>query len=515
VYLAEWQILTAYKTTGFSSTVEATLDIDAAGLSNCRSLTIDEASNFIAGQSNSPSLVRKFDGFTSTVLDSVSLASDSDGLTTNADNDLLQIGNAGLIIKFDGFSTTVLATIDMSANGPRWSGVTVDSDGNVLWCKWNTDTIYKLDGESTTILSSFEIAVDLLYGVTWDGEDLYSVDANEMFQHDGFSSTITNTVDLVAALGGTRWDCGIEWDSWSERLISTPPPVAAFSGMPLAGPAPLEVQFTDESTGDITEWFWDFGDGETSSEQNPTHEYNASGSYAVELEATGPGGSDTESKPDYITVYDPPVADFSATPLVTPVGSNIAFTDESTGNVNSWLWDFGDGNTSTDQNPVHAYTDGAFVGDFGVFTVTLTVTGYGGQDQKVRTDYITIYEVPTADFVASPREGFVTLPVDFVSSTTGVINSYLWEFGDGETSTEANPAHDYTSPGTYGVSLTVTGPGGSYKKTRAAYITVHEAGEPGEITFGNARPVTFEDTRAERFMDARKVTFRSKSNERN
>jgi len=81
-------------------------------------------------------------------------------------------------------------------------------------------------------------------------------------------------------------------------------PTADFTADPISGPIPLGVDFTDQSTGDITSWQWDFGDGSTSTEQDPSHTYTDSGIYTVSLTATGPGGSDTETKTDFITVFE-------------------------------------------------------------------------------------------------------------------------------------------------------------------------------------------------------------------
>jgi len=80
------------------------------------------------------------------------------------------------------------------------------------------------------------------------------------------------------------------------------PPVADFSGTPLSGTAPLNVAFTDLSTGVVTAWTWDFGDGGVSSLQSPSHNYTVPGTYKVSLMATGPGGSNVMTKPGYIVV---------------------------------------------------------------------------------------------------------------------------------------------------------------------------------------------------------------------
>ncbi len=162
------------------------------------------------------------------------------------------------------------------------------------------------------------------------------------------------------------------------------PPTANFTGSPTSGCPTLTVNFTDQSSGDITDWSWDFGDGTTSTLQNPSHDYANPGSYTVSLTVTGPGGSDTNTKNNYITVEDPAVtADFSGTPTSGDAPLDVAFTDNSTG-ASSWSWDFGDGATSTAQNPTHTYTVA------GVYTVTLTASNSCGTDTQTKVDYITV-----------------------------------------------------------------------------------------------------------------------------
>ena len=153
-----------------------------------------------------------------------------------------------------------------------------------------------------------------------------------------------------------------------------PSPVADFSATPLSGAEPLTVSFTDTSTSDdgIVSWLWDFGDGQTSTDQNPHHEYIQDGFYTVSLTVTdSDGSSDTETRTDYITVFDTgPAAGFSAAPLSGAEPLTVAFTDTSASydGIVSWLWDFGDGQTSTEQNPNHVYARD------GLYTVSLTVT---------------------------------------------------------------------------------------------------------------------------------------------
>ncbi len=247
-------------------------------------------------------------------------------------------------------------------------------------------------------------------------------------------------------------------------------PVADFSGSPTSGLPPLPVIFTDLSQNTVTSWSWDFGDGNTSLVQNPAHSYNDPGMYTVKLVVSGPGGSDSTTKTDYIQVnYFPPTADFTAdiTSGIAPLVVN--FTDLSLDSVDTWNWDFGDGNTSAEQHPQHTYIDP------GMFTVSLTVSGPGGSSNHSKTDYIVVnYAPPTAGFLGYPTTGMPPLDVTFNDMSSDSVSSWSWSFGDGATSTLQNPVHTYDESGSYTVSLTVNGPGGSDTETKNNYITVSD-----------------------------------------
>ncbi len=292
---------------------------------------------------------------------------------------------------------------------------------------------------------------------------------------DGITSTLQNPSHTYGVAGLYTVSLTVSGPGGSDSLIRTDyvtvnesPPVAGFTGSPLTGTAPLAVTFTSTSTGAITAYQWDFGDGITSTVQNPSHTYTATGVYTVSLMVSGPGGSDSLTRPGYITVNEPPpAANFSGAPLSGSVPLTVTFTDASVGNIISYLWDFGDGLTSTVSNPVHIYMA------TGIYTVSLTVSGPGGSDTFTRPAYITVADLPpTADFFGTPLSGTVPFTVTFTDTSTGAITSYLWDFGDGITSTVQNPAHFYTSAGLYSVSLTVSGPVGSDTLTRTNYITV-------------------------------------------
>jgi len=174
--------------------------------------------------------------------------------------------------------------------------------------------------------------------------------------------------------------------------VPPPGPIASFRGIPLRGTAPLPVQFTDESVGkDITGWSWAFGDGTVSTEQNPSHEYMGPGKYTVSLTVVNASGSDEMIRSGYITVdavptptpTPPPLAWFTGNPKMGPAPLTVQFTDSSQRSPpEEWLWEFGDGSTSVEQNPVHEYKK------VGKYTVILTVKNQYGTDDQRKVNYI-------------------------------------------------------------------------------------------------------------------------------
>ncbi len=261
-------------------------------------------------------------------------------------------------------------------------------------------------------------------------------------------------------------------------ITANPPaPAANMTASLTSGKAPLPVQFTSKSTGTISSYQWNFGDGSTSAAQNPSHTYTTAGTYTVTLTVTGPGG--TSTKTTSITTYAPPVANITAAPTSGNVPFAVQFTSTSTGTISSYQWTFGDGGTSAAQNPSHTYTVA------GTYTVTLSVTGPGGN--SIKTTSITAKPpAPAANITASPTSGKAPLAVQFTSTSTGTISSYQWNFGDGWTSTAQNPSHTYSTAGTYTATLTVTGPGGSSTKTTSiATYTPPVANITASPTSGN------------------------------
>jgi PKD repeat protein len=311
---------------------------------------------------------------------------------------------------------------------------------------------------------------------------------------DGNTSTEQNPIHTYAAEG--TYTVTLNASNAYGYNVSAPvtitvlePPVANFTANVTEGNAPLTVQFTDESTGNVTAWLWNFGDANTSTEQSPSHIYASPGTYTVSLNASNAYGSSTETRVDYITVLEPPTAAFTATPTEGNAPLTVQFTDESTGNVTAWLWDFGDGNTSTEQNPVHTYESP------GNYTVSLNASNAYGYNVSAPVT-ITVLESPAAAFTANVTEGNAPLTVQFTDESTGNVTAWLWDFGDGNTSTDQNPVHTYESPGNYTVSLNASNAYGFSTETRVDYITVLKspaAAFTATPTEGNA-PLTVQFT---------------------
>ncbi len=252
--------------------------------------------------------------------------------------------------------------------------------------------------------------------------------------------------------------------------VTTPVPIANFTGTPTIGPAPLTVTFTDQSLNIPASWLWDFGDGDTtnSTVQNPIHTYSANGTYNVTLTATNAGGSNSTTMLNYINVLAMvPLANFTGTPTSGVAPVTVNFTDLSTNGPTSWLWDFGDGNltNSTLQNPAHSYQAA------GIYTVTLNATNAGGSNSTTRVNYINVsMPVPVVDFTGTPTAGAAPLTVNFTDLSTNTPTSWLWNFGDGFYSSQKNPSHLYATPGVFDVSLAAYNSGGGNSTVKTSYI---------------------------------------------
>jgi PKD repeat protein len=170
-------------------------------------------------------------------------------------------------------------------------------------------------------------------------------------------------------------------------------PVVDFSANLTSGYAPLSVQFTDDSKGvGLLNWSWDFNNDGTidSTEKNPSYTYSAAGKYAVKLVVTNAAGTDMEIKSDYINVKGgdqppagkKPVAVIFADKTWGTPPMTVKFADQSQGNPTSRTWYFGDGSSSTEENPTHFYAEP------GIYFARLYVSNKAGSDQDYRFIFV-------------------------------------------------------------------------------------------------------------------------------
>ena len=385
--------------------------------------------------------------------------------------------------------------------------------------------------------------------------------------------------DVTSVESGSGWDryagYGMVDAAAAVGSGSTPvAPTAAFSGTPLSGTFPLNVQFTDGSSGAPTSWNWNFGDGGSSSAQNPSHTYNAAGSYTVTLTASNAQGSDAETKVGYITVTDP--ADTYANlpysngfesgafdqywTATEGVEGRIAITTANTPHSGSyhlvmddhtnggsyslntadlglnlsgqgqvdlsfWWKDFSDETHSQDgvyfsdnggssfvkvldlngasytnnvwnqfDLDVDVLAAGAGLSLSSQFVVRFQqYDNYAATTDGMAFDDITVTAgaagtAPTAAFAADTTSGTAPLTVNFTDASTDAPTSWAWTFGDGGTSSAQNPSHTYTVAGTYTVTLTASNAFGSDVDTKSNYITVTTGG-----TGGTWETITYDD----------------------
>jgi len=213
------------------------------------------------------------------------------------------------------------------------------------------------------------------------------------------------------------------------------------------------VNLTNQSsidTGFIKKWYWDFGDGNSSIDSIPNYQYSSPGTYNVKLVTTSDFGCrDSVVKP--VVIYPLPKPDFNTNQVC--LNNPTQFTNLSSissGTIDSLLWTFGDGDSSIDYNPVHLYDS------LGGNTPTLYLTSNFGCKDSISKP-ITINPLPLSNFnIKDVCHTFPSLFGDNSSVSSGVVNSWNWNFGDGYTSTSQNPSHTYSQPGTYNINLIVT-----------------------------------------------------------
>ena len=343
----------------------------------------------------------------------------------------------------------------------------------------------KVSGTAPLTVSFINLSspTNLITGFTWsfgDGTTSTEISPIKTFNNPGLY-----TVTLTATGPG-----GSSNVSRQITVQSANPPVAGFTTDKTSGSAPLTVKFTDASTGgQITNYLWNFSDGSTSVERNPTHQFNNVGTYNVILTVSGPGGVSSATR--QITVGNPIQASITATADTNnPLKINLsAVVSGGSGTYTAYDWDFGNGQTLMGQSTPNTSVTYASPT---TYTVTLTVTDSTGAKKTV-TQPVTILPPPeplNGDFTIS-QTSQTDLNVGFSATATGGTGNYTysWNFGDSTNAGSGESvSHTYGTSGTYTVILTISD--GTNTKTVSKQVTI-QAVQPtlaGDFTITQTSP---------------------------
>ena len=417
--------------------------IDVEGSPQEQEVGINPLTNRIYVVNSSSNNVSVIDGRTNKVIDTILVGAVPRGIGINTITNRIYVANirSDNVSVIDGMTNQIINTIAVR-DFPLEVGVNPNTN-RIYVTSGNNDSVGVIDGNTNQIIDNIAV-----------GNSPFGVSANP------------NT-NLIYVANSASGDVTVILDNANE-------PIAKFSTNLTTGLSPLDVTFTDKSTGDPKSWTWHFGDGEISSEQNPQHIYKNEGNFTVGLMVSNNEGQDWEIKNNLIRVQpaETPKAIFEATPLVGSAPMKVQFEDFSEGSPDSWTWDFGDGNTSRLQKPIHTYNE------TGSFTVNLTVSNVNDNDSNENINLINVLNEiePVVDFVAEPLTGFSPLTVKFTSLSSGKIDNLLWDFGDGSTGFGFNPFHTYHKKGTFTVSLTLNNLTDVVSETKTNLIKVLDSG---------------------------------------
>ena len=257
---------------------------------------------------------------------------------------------------------------------------------------------------------------------TWsfgDGNTSYIENTTHQYSDDGYYFITLNVTDKY----------GLTNETTKQIYISNVGPLADFEYFPAIPTDLEEVTFIDDSIdkdGHIIDWYWDFGDGYNSTEQNPTHQYADNGTYIVSLNVTDDDGDKNETTQHIIIRNVPPIANYTLKPYHPEINEPVEFMDTSVdldGVIICWLWDFGDGNSSIEQNPQNNYSS------LDSYLVTLNVTDDDGDSNETSMQIITkmkyIEEIePGGETVDFMSEGDTNISINVTDSTNITFEIY-------------------------------------------------------------------------------------------
>ena len=288
----------------------------------------------------------------------------------------------------------------------------------------------------------------------WDFESDGVVDAvgSERSHRFDLEGEYTVTLRVTDSIGE------VDEDSLTVTVTNREP-IVSFTWLPMELTVLADVEFNDTSVdldGSVVSWFWDFGDGGTSFQEDPSHQYDDKGNFTVTLVVTDDDGASGSVSLEVSLVNVAPSAGFTFDPDEGTVGVDVRFMDRSSdpeGKALEYLWDFGDGVTSTAMNPLHAFDSS------GTKSISLTVTDDEEASDTLTREIMVYPNVrPTADFSFSPSSGTIDDVFYFVDESVdedGYIVSWSWDFGDGRGSGRSGPDHQFRDKGMRYVTLLV------------------------------------------------------------
>jgi PKD repeat protein len=279
---------------------------------------------------------------------------------------------------------------------------------------------------------------------------------------DKTSSTEKNPTHLFKEIGEFRVELTSVNASGSNTVakvirVKGGPPKAKFALKDPDKPQYMgePVLFEDQSTGKVTSWSWDFGDGQgESKDRKPRHTYQQAGTFKVTLKVAGPHGNDTSAQ--FIKVSLPETVAFSFFPKTPKHGQEVKFSNDSVGEYKTWRWDFGDGGRSDERAPTHVFGK---VGSYKVSLTAETVAGRKAAAEKI-IEVVSAFEPPVAKFTLATAKVEVGRVVTLNDDSKGSVTAWQWDLGDGPALQDRNVRHVFTKAGSYAVTLTVTGPVG-------------------------------------------------------
>lgn len=403
------------------------------------------------------------------------------------------------------FTTTINNTTNASCNGMCDGIATAFLSGGVTpyTYSWNTSpiqttatatnlcagtyTVTVIDSLGCTDSASVIITEPSIMGVTLTTvDDSCSSSIGEVAAHiTGGTTPYTyiwnnsQTTSSIIGLGSGNYHVTVTDSNGcqvSDSVIinSTLPPIADFDVPSVCeGAVSLFTNLSNPNGGTIISTIWTFGDGNTSNQTSPIHQYSNAGSYNVTLLVKSNNGCSSQITKS-VDIYPNPIANFSSSNAC--VNTSTPFTDLSTitsGTITNWDWDFGDGQTATITSPNHTYTAD------GNYTVTLIVQSNNGcEDTLIQT--INVHALPTVDFIADSLSGCAPLCANFAAILMSSVNvaSYSWDIEGHTTLNDSTTSYCFTNNGNshelIDISLTVSSTQGCVSTvTKPNYISLY------------------------------------------